>query len=82
MSPGALAFVIWIFPQAAIQEAGVSSMIYYPIPIHRLPVYQHLPAGNLPNTDAACGEVMSLPMWPLIDEPTQRAVVDALREAM
>jgi dTDP-4-amino-4,6-dideoxygalactose transaminase len=65
---------------ARLAAAGVGAMVYYPVPIHRLPVYAHLavPADALPNTNAACAEVMSLPMWPGIGEQVQRRVVDAV----
>lgn len=65
-----------------MSDAGVGTMIYYPVPIHRLPVYQHLVFDDLPFTDQACAEVLSLPMWPQIDEATQRAVTEALTDAL
>jgi len=76
------------FPRAAARDAmvqklndgGVGAMVYYPIPINRLPVYAHAPGGGgaFTHCDEACDEVMSLPMWPGIPEVTQRAVVEAI----
>jgi dTDP-4-amino-4,6-dideoxygalactose transaminase len=60
--------------------AGVGNMIYYPIPQDRLPVYegQH---PRCPLSDALAEEVLSLPIWPQMDEETQARVAQALREA-
>ena len=63
--------------QEKLAEAGIGTMIYYPIPIHRLPAY----AGqypSLPVAEAAAGEVISLPLWPEIEEEAQVRVVEAL----
>ncbi len=60
---------------------GVGTMIYYPIPIHQLPVYTELEV-SLPHTEQAALEVLSLPIWPQITRETQGQVVDALRTAL
>ena len=61
-----------------MNESGIGAMVYYPIPINRLPVYAHI-GGAFKHTDQACDEVMSLPMWPGISEETQRTVVAAMK---
>lgn len=63
---------------------GVSSMVYYPIPLHRQPVYEHLgyQPGQLPHTDAAAQEVLSLPMFPEITLKEQQRVAYALKDAL
>src|SRR5574341_89884 len=49
--------------QKSLASAHIDSMVYYPTPIHKLPVYSE--AGvSLPQTEAAAGEVLSLPIWP------------------
>ena len=63
--------------QAKLAEAGIGTMIYYPVPTHRLPAY----AGqyeSLPVAEAAAGEVISLPLWPEITGEAQARVVEAL----
>ncbi|MBI5667686.1 MAG: DegT/DnrJ/EryC1/StrS family aminotransferase [Chloroflexi bacterium] len=67
--------------QAALDAAGVSTMIYYPVPIHRLPIY----AGqgyHLPQAERAAAEALSLPIWPQITADVQQRVADALRAAL
>jgi len=64
--------------QAALKNQGVSSTVYYPTPCHQLPVYQDRRI-SLPETEAAAREVLSLPIWALLDEATQQQVISALR---
>jgi dTDP-4-amino-4,6-dideoxygalactose transaminase len=65
--------------QAALNEAGISSMIYYPVPIHQLPVYVDLGIA-LPQTEQACEEVLSLPIWPTLSEDQQQRIAQTLRD--
>jgi dTDP-4-amino-4,6-dideoxygalactose transaminase len=65
--------------QAALAEAGISSMIYYPVPIHQLPVYADL-GVQIAQAELACAEVLSLPIWPTLSEAQQQRVAAALRD--
>ena len=67
-----------------LQESGVISMIYYPIPLHLQVVYQNLgyPLGSFPQTEAIAEEVLSLPMFPGINIEEQQQVTYALKEAL
>jgi dTDP-4-amino-4,6-dideoxygalactose transaminase len=66
-----------------LDEAGIGTMIYYPVPCHRLPVYaEEFAAVSLSVAEAAADEVLSLPIWPSIDPEVQERVVGALREAV
>ena len=56
-------------------------MIYYPVPVHQLPVYAQL-NFNLPLTEAAAGEVLSLPIWPQLSQTVQKRVVTSLQQAL
>ncbi|MEM1042735.1 MAG: DegT/DnrJ/EryC1/StrS family aminotransferase [Bacteroidota bacterium] len=66
---------------AALKAQGIQTMIYYPVPQHRLPVYDHL-ASDCPVSDQLAGEVLSLPIWPQLDEATIRHIAGALAEAV
>ena len=69
--------------RARLDDAGIGTMVYYPIPIHQLPVYESTYRDlKLPVTERTAGEVLSIPIWPEIDLPTQERVVAALRDAM
>jgi len=67
-----------------LQEAGVLSMIYYPIPLHLQVVYQNLgyPLGSFPETEAIAEQVLSLPMFPGINIEEQKQIAYALKEAL
>jgi len=60
-----------------LNERGVGARVYYPLPIHRQPVFARRPAYqnlDLPETERATREVLSLPVHPsLTDE--ERAYV-------
>lgn len=72
--------------QAALKERGVSSMVYYPHPLHKMKVFgtgrSIVPAGGLPESERAATEVLSLPMEPLQDEATTETVICALRDSV
>ena len=66
-----------------LDAAGIGTMVYYPIPIHRLPVYQaEYRDLELPVTEQAADQVLSIPIWPEIEGPTQERVVAALQDAL
>jgi dTDP-4-amino-4,6-dideoxygalactose transaminase len=60
----------------ALQEKGVQSAVYYPTPIHRLPSFhQDL---DLPETERAAAEVLSLPVHPSLTQQELEQVVAAV----
>ncbi|MBW4537268.1 MAG: DegT/DnrJ/EryC1/StrS family aminotransferase [Pleurocapsa minor HA4230-MV1] len=70
--------------QEKLQQKGIISMIYYPIPLHLQPVYQDLgyQKGQLPAVEQAALEVLSLPMFPGITPAEQEQVVYALKDCL
>ncbi|MGC6482569.1 MAG: DegT/DnrJ/EryC1/StrS family aminotransferase [Synechococcus sp.] len=67
-----------------LQDQGVNTIIYYPIPIHRQPAYDHLGIGpgSLPITEQLCSEVLSLPIFPELSEPQQDRVIEVLHQLL
>jgi dTDP-4-amino-4,6-dideoxygalactose transaminase len=67
---------------AKLREAGIGCAIFYPVPLHRQAVYESLgySDGDLPVSEAACREVLSLPMFPELREDEIEQVASALRE--
>jgi dTDP-4-amino-4,6-dideoxygalactose transaminase len=67
-----------------MQEQGVNSMIYYPLPLHLQPVYKNLgyQSGQLPVAEQACHEVLSLPMFPELEQEQQDKVIDTLKNCL
>ncbi|WP_423227611.1 DegT/DnrJ/EryC1/StrS family aminotransferase [Paenibacillus filicis] len=62
-----------------LAEQGVGSMVYYPVPLHRLPVYHDM-EGTFPESEQAAEEVLSLPMWPLMSSEIQSIVIKAIQD--
>lgn len=68
--------------QAFLKEHGVSTMIYYPIPLHMQPVFKDLgyTVGDLPVTEKAAQEALSLPMFPELKREQQDYVIKKIVE--
>ncbi len=69
----------WLKQELA--AAGVNTIIYYPIPIHRQPAYAELGygPGSLPITERLTAEVLSLPIFPELRQAQQERVVEVLQ---
>jgi dTDP-4-amino-4,6-dideoxygalactose transaminase len=68
----------------SLQQQGVGTALYYPLPLHAQPVYAHLGyrPGQLPVTDRVAQEVISLPMFPELSLEQQQQVVYALKDVL
>jgi len=59
---------------------GIASAIYYPLPVHRQPAFNASSARReLPASDRAAREVLSLPVYPQLTEAQVRYVCEAVR---
>lgn len=67
--------------QAGLAEAGISSIVYYPLPVHRLPVYADRGLA-FPLAERLSEEVLSLPIWPQIEADVQEHIAGHLRRLM
>jgi dTDP-4-amino-4,6-dideoxygalactose transaminase len=67
-----------------LARAGIPTMVYYPLPMHRQPAYAALGEGpgSLPVSEALAKRVLSLPMHAYLDEPTIERVAAAVRAAV
>ncbi|MDR3671654.1 MAG: DegT/DnrJ/EryC1/StrS family aminotransferase [Holophaga sp.] len=66
--------------QARLGQEGVETMVYYPVPCHRLQIYGRSHAQvSCPVAERLSREVLSLPIWPELDPGAQAAVAGALR---
>jgi perosamine synthetase len=63
---------------ARLDARGIDSAVYYPVPTHRLPAYDL--DVDLPETERAAREVLSLPMRPGLTEEEVARVVAAVNE--
>jgi dTDP-4-amino-4,6-dideoxygalactose transaminase len=65
---------------AHLKEQGVPTAVYYPIPMHLQPAYEHFPrgAGGLPVTERLKEVVISLPMHSDLTAEVQDKVIAAV----
>jgi dTDP-3-amino-3,4,6-trideoxy-alpha-D-glucose transaminase len=59
-----------------LTRRGVMTAVHYPIPLHRQPAVRG--KERLPHAEKACREILSLPLWPYLEEAAVREVVQAL----
>lgn len=65
--------------RAHLSAAGIASEVHYPVPDYRQPALAgRAPAGELPATEAACREVLSLPCFPEMSDEEVEAVAEAV----
>ncbi|MBL8150765.1 MAG: DegT/DnrJ/EryC1/StrS family aminotransferase [Blastocatellia bacterium] len=63
-----------------LKEKKIGAKIYYPLSLHLQDCFAYLgyKAGELPNTERACTEVLSLPIYPELTFEQQEAVVSTI----
>jgi dTDP-4-amino-4,6-dideoxygalactose transaminase len=68
--------------QAHLAEAGIGTGIHYPIPLHLQKAYEHLgyKQGEFPVTERVASEIVSLPMFPQLQQNQQKEVVAKVLE--
>jgi dTDP-4-amino-4,6-dideoxygalactose transaminase len=65
-----------------LKRHGVSSLVHYPVPIHRQPAIVDVLGAQpkLRNTEKAAAEVLSIPMHPKLTEVEVEYVSDKIRD--
>ncbi|MBT3715388.1 MAG: aminotransferase DegT, partial [Deltaproteobacteria bacterium] len=66
--------------QAKLREAGVPTIIHYPIPLNEQPAYKKISDSNTPVAQYIAKQVISLPMGPELSETDQSKVVSTILE--
>jgi len=69
--------------QQRLKARGVSSTVYYPVPLHLQPLYASLGGkpGELRVSERAAREVLSIPLYPEMTPEQIQRVAEAVREA-
>lgn len=67
-----------------LEASGIPSVVYYPIPLHRQPVYAALgyAPGDFPNAVRMSETILSLPMHPYLDESVAGRAAESIRESL
>jgi dTDP-4-amino-4,6-dideoxygalactose transaminase len=76
-------FVIRVTNRDELRESlasqGIASAIHYPVPIHRSRAYEHVgEADAAPCAARLAGEIVSLPIFPALDEARTTRIAEAL----
>jgi dTDP-4-amino-4,6-dideoxygalactose transaminase len=66
--------------RAFLDDRGIGTQVYYPIPMHLQPCLRHLGyrPGDLPEAERASAESLALPMYPELPRQAVAAVVEAI----
>ncbi|MGQ0672085.1 MAG: DegT/DnrJ/EryC1/StrS family aminotransferase [Hyphomicrobium sp.] len=69
---------------ASCKAAGVPTAIHYPVPLHKQKGYSAFPvtATGMATCEWLAARVVSLPMHPYLDAPTQDRIIGAIRDAV
>ena len=67
-----------------LKEAGIETIIYYPVPIHLQKAFDYLnyKNGSLPITEKICNEILSLPIYPEITVEIQEYIVEQIKNIL
>ncbi len=67
--------------RAYLAEHGIATGVHYPVPLHLMPAFKDsgMRRGSLPNAEKAAREIVSLPLWPLMEESAVGEVAGRIR---
>jgi len=67
----------------ALQKKEVASAVYYPVPLHRQNAFLNLYDGpeTMPQSETCAREVLSLPMFPELDQKEIEFIADIINKA-
>ncbi|MEO8726796.1 MAG: DegT/DnrJ/EryC1/StrS family aminotransferase [Acidobacteriaceae bacterium] len=70
--------------QKAMRDRGITTMVYYPVPIHLQPIYSGLghQASDFSESELAAEQVLSLPIYPELSDEQGMRVANALIDAV
>lgn len=70
--------------QKRLREEGIASVIYYPVPLHLQKALRFLgyQRGDFPVAEKASKEVLSLPMYPELEESKIQSIADVVLEVV
>lgn len=65
-----------------LTKKGIPTMIHYPLPLHLQPAFKYLgyKTGDFPEAELAAREVLSLPMYPELEQKSQDTVIRAIKD--
>jgi dTDP-3-amino-3,4,6-trideoxy-alpha-D-glucose transaminase len=79
-------YVIEVEKRARLREYlrthGIGTAVHYPVPLHLHPAFADcgLRRGDLPQAEKACRKILSLPLWPGLEDRMVMQITDRVRE--
>ena len=70
--------------QKYLECQGIASTVYYPTPIHLQPIYTSLgyKMEDLPESERASKEALSLPMYPELSSEQMERIAEVVNQAL
>jgi dTDP-4-amino-4,6-dideoxygalactose transaminase len=66
--------------RAFLRARGIGTLVHYPVPVHLQPAYQDTRREGLAATEAAAKEILSLPLFPELQDGEVAAICKAVQE--
>jgi dTDP-4-amino-4,6-dideoxygalactose transaminase len=60
-----------------LEDAGIATGVYYPVPLHRQPPYECEAVENYPEAERAAADMISIPVHPALTDADLEQVVGA-----
>lgn len=69
---------------SALKDSNISSVVYYPLPLHLQEAFNYLGyrKGDLPESEAAADEVLSIPIYPELEPEKAEFIADVILKAI
>jgi dTDP-4-amino-4,6-dideoxygalactose transaminase len=62
-----------------LEREGIQTLVHYPVPVHKQKGYEsYAREARLPMTEKTCREILSLPMYPLLEEEDILKISDCI----
>jgi len=70
--------------QDLLKKGGIGALVHYPVPVHLQPAYREGLRGSndLPETERAAREVLSLPIYPELGKEEVQHVIKTVRQGL
>lgn len=61
-----------------LEQNGITTIVHYPLPIHRQPAFKNFRNVSLPHSENASKEVLSLPIYPELSQRQQSYICESI----
>lgn len=70
--------------QEKLSEAKIGNVVYYPVPFHKQPCFEHLgyKPEQFPVSSKAAEQVLSIPVYPELTNAEQTEVIETIKSAL